>query len=446
MPKLKKLPYYKKVKQKLMEISPLIFIDVAADIINEKIYNRFKRFIPPSFRGSYQQGIAMLVAMILKEAEDWEEILFQIAKLNATYLENSNYLSFSQEQLKGAFEDKQVPSLHGTGVTPEMLIFYYYSKHKFNHKDIPFLIEKWEEASKEIEKEQKRIANKIKLQPPLSGSQAEFELNQFAFERGLKSPIQHERMHEIAQTLEGSYDEKSKTVTLKRGVAYFFYTKLKELIDAQEWYDRVLRLLFKETDAFNRQVERVKQIQKEREKLKDENTKLKKKIKQLEHEKANLLALKKEKPSELEKENAELKKKLSHALSRIEQLEEQIAILEQAREINKEIEENLPIIQPEKKIEIPDYGFVVISGGKWNSRTKGEVEQFFAEYGIETEFIPAEDTLKRQDRIANADLVVFDTSRHAHKYYNKIKELNGNILHIRKSDLGEIEKLFEKGE
>lgn len=439
--KLKKLPYFDKVLNKLIEIDPCIVIDISACLINERQLKKFKRFLPASFSGSYQQGIASLVATVVKKLKNWEEILYGLVKMNTAYLEHSSYLTLDRKQLKAEFDKDMVPSLHSTGVSPEMIIFYYYSKHKFDHPDIPFLIDCWREKDKEVQ-EHKEVHN-IELDPPLRGSQAEMELNQYAEETELKPQITHDLIRPIAEKLNSTYDEKSKTVTLKRGIVYYFYNRLNSLIDAEEWFDRALRLIFKQVYAFNRQVERVLQIKRERDTFLDENAKLKKKVKRLEKEKASLLALKKNTPDSLERENAGLKKQLTYALSRIEQLEERTALLEEAKEINNEIEENLPIISPVRKIEIPDYGLVVISGGKWNSRTKEEALKFFDKYGIEVEFIDAEDTLKRQDRIANADLAIFDTSRHAHKYYLKIKELNRNILHIRKSNIDEVKKLFE---
>ena len=441
--KIKKNTFFKRVKDKLLEIDMLILADVFSDLISENVLKTFKKFLPASFSGPYQQGVAFLINMVLLEESGWDDILYQLSKMNASYIENSNYLSLSQEQLRIEFEKSFVPSLHGTGVTPEMLIFYHYSKYDFNNKNLPFLLEEWKKEDNLMSREKLVEEYGIELQPPLTGSQTEYEINQFAEENGLRNPLSHEEIDFIAKSFNGTYNKEEKTITLKRGIVYYFYLKLKDIVNAESWYDSALRLIYKESTIFNKHVNRFLEIRKERDILFDENSKLRKKVKYLEKEKATLISVQNSnKHSDLEKENTELRKKLAYAMNRVEQLENQIAILEEAKQINEEIEENLPLVVPSAKVEMPNYGFVIVSGGKWNSSSKDDVERFFTEYSIDVEFITAEDTLKKQDRLSNADLIIFDSSRHSHKYYYKIKELNQNIMHIRKSNLEEIKKLF----
>jgi hypothetical protein len=441
--KIKKNTFFKKVKDKLLEIDTLVLVDIFSDLISESVLKSFKKFLPASFSGPYQNGIGYLINKVLLEESGWDDILHQLSKMNASYIENSNYLSLSQEQLKAEFEKSFVPSLHGTGLTPEMLIFYHYSKYDFNNKNLPFLIEEWKREDDLMRREKIVEKHVIQFQPPLAGSQTEFEINQFAEENKLRNLFSHEEIDFIAKSFNGTYNKEEKTITLKRGIVYYFYLKLKDLVDAEHWYDNALRLMYKEIITFNKNVNRLLEIRKERDVLFDENSKLRKKVKYLEKEKATLVAVQNSnKHSDLEKENTELRKKLAYAMNRVEQLESQIASLEEAKKINEEIVENLPLVIPSAAVEMPNYGFVVVSGGKWNSSSKDDVEKFFNEYSIEIEFVTAEDTLKKQDRLSNADLIIFDSSRHSHKYYYKIKELNQNIMHIRKSNLEEIKKLF----
>jgi len=59
--KIKKNTFFKKVKDKLIEIDLLILADVFSDLISENVLKTFKKFLPASFAGPYQQGIGYLI-------------------------------------------------------------------------------------------------------------------------------------------------------------------------------------------------------------------------------------------------------------------------------------------------------------------------------------------------------------------------------------------------
>jgi len=94
-------------------------------------------------------------------------------------------------------------------------------------------------------------------------------------------------------------------------------------------------------------------------------------------------------------------------------------------------------------VDLPEFASVVVSGGRWNSKERNLAEELFASSSSNVVFIPSGETIRKQDTIKNADLVIFDMSRHAHAYYYKIKKLNRNILHINKSNAESVRALFE---
>jgi hypothetical protein len=119
---------------------------------------------------------------------------------------------------------------------------------------------------------------------------------------------------------------------------------------------------------------------------------------------------------------------------KIEELEEKIKILQEEEKINETIDENIGIIDTETAQDesvfdsIVRYRNVVIVGGRWNSiKRKSLTEKYPL---INFEFIKAEETLRKIDKIKNSDLVLFDTSYNAHAYYYKVKRVANELMHI----------------
>jgi len=49
----------------------LILADVFSDLISENVLKSFKKFLPVSFSGPYQQGIGYLINKVLLEESGW---------------------------------------------------------------------------------------------------------------------------------------------------------------------------------------------------------------------------------------------------------------------------------------------------------------------------------------------------------------------------------------
>ena len=71
--KIKKNTFFKRVRDKLLEIDMLILADVFGDLISENALKIFKKFLPASFAGPYQQGIGYLINKVLLEESGWDD-------------------------------------------------------------------------------------------------------------------------------------------------------------------------------------------------------------------------------------------------------------------------------------------------------------------------------------------------------------------------------------
>ena len=149
---------------------------------------------------------------------------------------------------------------------------------------------------------------------------------------------------------------------------------------------------------------------------------------------------------ELEKQLHKLQKENNYNLSRLEKLEEQLAIFEEEKKLNENLQDNLQIDEKPKTTEpdLPEYQNIVIMGGRWNSKNRKEVIEYLTTN--EVEFIDADKSLRYFDKITNADIIFFDTSYNGHDYYYKAKKLGSEFYHINHSNLLEFKKIFEKEE
>ena len=134
---------------------------------------------------------------------------------------------------------------------------------------------------------------------------------------------------------------------------------------------------------------------------------------------------------------------VNYLLSRIEKLEEQVAIYEEEKRLNEELSENIDIKEKtvQKQKDKPEYTNIVVLGGRWTSDNRKKIIQYLPDNEIE--FIEADKTLRNFDKIANSDIIFFDTSYHGHSYYYKVKKCRGEFYHINASNLMDFEKIFE---
>jgi hypothetical protein F3_00292 len=138
----------------------------------------------------------------------------------------------------------------------------------------------------------------------------------------------------------------------------------------------------------------------------------------------------------------ESQKEINYLYRQIESLQEQIKNIEQDE--NNTIEENIKIEEIEQQEEKEKTDLqnknIVILGGKWNSKNRGEVESYIDSENATVEFIEANKIFRNSEKIANKDIIVFDTSYNSHAAFYKIKSIGENIIYINKSNLDKIKK------
>ena len=220
---------------------------------------------------------------------------------------------------------------------------------------------------------------------------------------------------------------------------------LKEIKNDYEHYFELLFALQNRLFLFKEKqyviAKEIHKLKEENRSLRIENKKLKKTLTELEHK---LRAFAKTKDDSKEKEYLKILKENYYLKTRIEKLEQTIEDLEKAEEINKEIQENITIEKPAIEIppkQLPEYQTIAIVGGKWNSREKELLQEKLNT--CEIILIEPERTIAKIDAISNADIVVFDTSRNAHKYHEIVKQNVRKLFYINKSSAEEVVKLFQ---
>ena len=138
----------------------------------------------------------------------------------------------------------------------------------------------------------------------------------------------------------------------------------------------------------------------------------------------------------------EQQKEINYLYGQIESLQEQIKNIE--KDENNTIEENIKIEEIEKQIEKEKTDLqnknIVILGGKWNSKNRGEVESYIDSENATVEFIEANRIFRNSEKIANKDIVIFDTSFNSHAAFYKVKSIAKKIIYINKSNIEEIKK------
>ena len=239
-----------------------------------------------------------------------------------------------------------MPSLHGSGLSKMMILFYYISMNIFDGENFEtvkaaYLKEKEEEkARKGGEDDDPYQPIRFRLNDNLLNSEHEIDFNVAG-----KNPEDmgtEDDYREIAKRLDCEYDpENFHFNKVSSGAVAFFFEKLDDMLERTREATVISGIMvfsYKKLKAF---ADNQKGILTDRIRLKTENRKLLKKIKGLKKDVSKLSAPLKKKSStgNMEREITELKKKNYYLQSRIESLEEYVAELEEEKRINKEIEE-----------------------------------------------------------------------------------------------------------
>jgi len=253
----------------------------------------------------------------------------------------------------------------------------------------------------------------------------------------------------IEQRFMCEYNKRKKEFNnVKRGILFFLFSEIDQLNKYNKYSHEMFDYLHRQADKLKEEKELTLSARKhfpamilQINKLKDANKKLKKENKKLDNR--VLKKIDKGNNKELEKQLYKMQKDNNYHLSRIEKMEEQIAILEEEKKLNENLQENIQVEEkPEKtKPKLPEYQNIVVMGGRWTSNNRKEVIEYLATN--EVEFIEADKTLRHFDRIANADIIFYDTTYNGHDYYYKAKKLGSTFYHINHSNLWEFKKIFE---
>ncbi|MBC8384612.1 MAG: hypothetical protein H8E57_03725, partial [Candidatus Cloacimonetes bacterium] len=293
----------------------------------------------------------------------------------------------------------------------------------------------------------------IPLSEALIGSKLEAFFNDLVYEYQ-SSHLAYQKFdaNAIEQRFMCRYDKwKKEFNNVKRGVLFFLFTQIDHVDKYNKYTQEMSDYLYREADElreekeltlfarkqYPRMIQQINKLKEANKKLKKENIRLDKRvIKKI--EKGNNI--------ELEKQLHKLQKENNYNLSRLEKLEEQLAIFEEEKKLNENLQDNLQIDEKPKTTEpdLPEYQNIVIMGGRWNSKNRKEVIEYLTTN--EVEFIEADKTLRHFDKIANADIIFYDTCYNSHNYYYRAKKCNAVFYHINNSNLLEFKKIFGEEE
>lgn len=238
------------------------------------------------------------------------------------------------------------------------------------------------------------------------------------------------------------YNKFNDTYTVPSGFIVFFENKTLEIFNKLESFNLNFGLLHGNLKRIEKYLKDIEKIQEESKKTVEESKIIKVENENLkkinDFQKAKILAYESKEQDKLVKEQ---QKEINYLYGQIESLQEQIKNIEQDE--NNTIEENIKIeeiVEEEKEKTDLQNKNVVILGGKWNSKNRGEVESYIDSENATVEFVEANKIFRSSEKIANKDIVIFDTSYNSHAAFYKIKSIGKNIIYINKSNLNEIKK------
>jgi len=423
--------------KKLQEIDEYIVMDLIIDNFNEHLLNNaFK--VDATLSLNYSDRIIYITKNILAGNEKY---LNTVINYNNAYITESGYDKLTEEEYKEKCLNNEVRSLTDSGINAEQMILYIMTTGKMKNK-LEFFKEFYKEDLRKVEKYTKdTLSKKPEMIELLQGTQFEMEFQEF-INNNYKG-IDKIDFEGLASRYRIKYNSFNDTYTVPSGFIVFFENKSLEIFNKLESFNLNFGLLhgnLKRIDGYLKDIEKIQEESKrtaeESKTLKAENENLKKIN---EFQKAKILAYESGEKDKLIKES---QKEINYLYRQIESLQEQIKNIEQDE--NNTIEENITIEEIEKQIEKEKTDLqnknIVILGGKWNSKNRGEVESYIDSKNATVEFIEANKIFRNSEKIANKDIVIFDTSFNSHAAFYKVKSLTDNLLYINKSNIEEIKK------
>lgn len=424
----------KKLIEKLIEIDQNILIDL--------IYANFNELeLEKAFIFERKMNFNDIVIYLVKELFNGDPLnrMDIIINYNNSYVKQNRYDELTEKELKKEFSKNQSKGINGSGITPEQLILFYFTDS--NLESINFLIKSYKKSIKNMDFYKKDTVSKMPKLPSLLNTTAFKKEFEFTIQNGYTKydDIDFEK---LGKDFNVNYDKENKTYIVPQGFLLFFNAKILEVFSKLEFFNSAYGVLHGNINKIN---EQLRLMVKDREKLTNEREAIKKEkqqFKNIESQNKKLLKeIEKIKNNEIILENEKLKKENNYLFSRIEKLENEIK--EMIEDEENEIVENIEIetFDPVKiKFENFKNKKIKLIGGKWNSKSKEEVELFFDEKNSEIEFIPADNFFRKFESLKTADLIIFDTSYNSHKAFYKIKTLNNEKMIINSSNLANILK------
>lgn len=423
--------------KKLQEINEHIIIDLIVDNFNEHLLNSaFK--VDTTLSLGYSDRIIYITKNIIVGNEKY---LNTLINYNNTYITENGYDKLTEKEYEEKCLNNEIRSLTGSGINAEQMILYIMTTGNLKDK-LDFFKKLYNqdlESYKVFEKD--TLNKKPEMLELLQGTQFEMEFQEF-INNNYKG-IDKIDFQGLADRYRIKYNSFNDTYTVPSGFVVFFENKSLEIFNKLESFNLNFGLLhgnLKRIDGYLKDIEKIKKeskrIAEELKTLKTENENLKKIN---EFQKAKILAYESKEQDKLVKEQ---QKEMNYLYGQIESLQEQIKNIEQDE--NNTIEENIKIegIEQQKEKEKTDLQNknIVILGGKWNSKNRGEVESYIDSENATIEFIEANKIFRNSEKIANKDIVVFDTSFNSHAAYYKVKSITENLMYINKSNIEEIKK------
>ena len=423
--------------KKLQEINEHIIIDLVVDNFNEHLLNNaFK--VDTTLSLNYSDRIIYITKNILAGNEKY---LNTLINYNNTYITENGYDKLTEKEYNEKSLSGEIRSIAGVGIASEQMILYIMTTGNLKEKLEFFkkLYNKDLENYRTFEKD--TLEKKPEMIELLQGTQFEMEFQEF-INNNYKG-IEKIDFEGLANRYRIKYNSFNDTYTVPSGFVVFFENKTMEIFNKLESFNLNFGLLhgnLKRIDGYLKDIEKIqeelKKAVEESKTIKTENENLKKIN---DFQKAKILAYESKEQDKLVKEQ---QKEINYLYRQIESLQEQIKNIEQDE--NNTIEENIKIEEIEQQEEKEKADLqnknIVILGGKWNSKNRGEVESYIDSENGTIEFIEANKIFRNSEKIANKDIVIFDTSFNSHAAYYKVKSIKENLMYINKSNIEEIKK------
>ncbi len=448
---------HKEVIDKMLDVDKHAFLDLIADNFRvTELQQHFGKYLVNTKLTSdlFYDAVIHLTQIILSKSKDAHDILIKIASINNKYIRRTNYLDMSEEELLQEIRKDYIVSEHNKGITPVMLLFYFYSQNIFQHEKIDMIKRLYNDylSRIEVQKNDTTIEEAQNLRKHFKSEEAYVDntLKYLVFYLNDEYTFQGEKDEEnFKEKIKDAFKAEvidEEHFKVKNGLLYFFYNYYIDIVKGKESIDNIEKVFIRHIRQLSLYREAIINFLSEKHKILEENNKLKsqnqKYKKELRNIEKKISGYSKSDNQELIKENQNLLKENYRLKLEMERMQEYIDILEEEEKINETLDENIEIKEKtvsidtkraqaneyfQEKFRLKD---IVVVGGFWNSQQKKKLASFVDEVNGTVSFIRAEETLRRIERIKNADLIIFDTSYNSHHYYYKVKKVAKDMLHI----------------